>query len=260
MLKDFTKEKFDIIIQAGQSNSQGTSFGDTSNPWIPDERVWYMNENDTISLAEEKVAFNEIQSNFGLEFCREYINAGRLSKGRKILILRAAIGGTGFMDKRWNLTDDLFLHMMEMIRTALELNPENRLIALLWHQGENEVILGSDYDKHYKNLITLLRTVRETYACPDLPFIAGDFVPQWRDANFEGCAPICDAMRDVCRDCGYGGFVAREGLLSNKQVLSGHPFGWPDDTIHFSRPAIYELGKRYYEKVSEIIDKDNENV
>jgi glutamate 5-kinase len=52
MLKDFTKEKFDIIIQAGQSNSQGTSFGDTSNPWIPDERVWYMNENDTISITE----------------------------------------------------------------------------------------------------------------------------------------------------------------------------------------------------------------
>lgn len=103
MLKDFAQEKFDIIIQAGQSNSEGYGFGPVDNPYTPDGRVWYMNENDTISLAVEKVAFNGIQANFGLPFAREYINAGYLAEGRSLLILRAAVGGTGFQDHRWGL-------------------------------------------------------------------------------------------------------------------------------------------------------------
>ena len=75
MLKDFTKEKFDIIIQAGQSNADGTGFGNTDEPYVPDGRVWYMNGDDTISLAVEKVNGNGIQSNFSLPFAREYIRA-----------------------------------------------------------------------------------------------------------------------------------------------------------------------------------------
>ena len=49
-----------------------------------------------------------------------------MEPGRKILILRTAVGGTGFRDHRWGMTDDLYLQMMEMIRTALSLNPKNR--------------------------------------------------------------------------------------------------------------------------------------
>ena len=33
MLHDFTQDKFDIIIQAGQSNSQGYGFGPTDDTW-----------------------------------------------------------------------------------------------------------------------------------------------------------------------------------------------------------------------------------
>ena len=32
MLKDFSKENYDIIIQAGQSNSEGFGFGKTDAP------------------------------------------------------------------------------------------------------------------------------------------------------------------------------------------------------------------------------------
>ncbi len=246
MLHDFTNEKFDIIIQAGQSNAQGTSFGPTDAPYQPDGRVWYMNEDDTLSLAVEKVNGNEVQGNFALPFAREYINAGRLAEGRKLLILRSAIGGTGFLDNRWKLTDDLYLHMMEMIRTALSLNPENRLVALLWHQGETDAIYNATYDLHYGHLSTLLSTVRKTFAVPDLPFIAGDFVQQWKDANIGICTPVVDAIRAVCRDFAPATFVETDGLKSNDQKLG------TGDTIHFSRRAIYELGVRYFEKFVEI--------
>ena len=253
MLHDFTKDKFDIIIQAGQSNSEGYAFGHVEAPYSPDGRIWYMNENDTLSLAVEKVAGNGIQANFSLPFAREYVNAGRLAEDRKLLILRAGVGGTGFLDNRWKLTDDLYLHMMEMIRTALSLNPENHLVALLWHQGETDAGLHATFDQHYNHLKTLVESVRTAFNVPDLPFIAGDFVHDWRDANIEICTPVLDAIRAVCKDCTPAAFVETNGLKSNAEEGIDHPLGWGNgDIIHFSRPAIYELGHRYYAKLAEI--------
>lgn len=55
MLKDFSKENYDIIIQAGQSNSEGFGFGKTDAPYEPNDRVWYMNRRFTISRAGELV-------------------------------------------------------------------------------------------------------------------------------------------------------------------------------------------------------------
>lgn len=46
MLKDFSKDSYDILIQAGQSNSDGTGFGPVSNPYEPNDQVWYMNRKE----------------------------------------------------------------------------------------------------------------------------------------------------------------------------------------------------------------------
>ena len=253
MLHDFTKDKFDIIIQAGQSNSEGAGFGSTDHPYQPDGRVWYLNQNGTLTLAAEDIWGNEVRANFGLPFAREYLNAGMLSEGRKLLILRAAVGGTGFRDGRWGLSDDLYLQMMEMTRTALALNPENRLVALLWHQGETDATRGASFEEHYKNLGGLLESVRTTFHTPDLPFIAGDFVQDWKSSCIEACNPVVDAMRAVCADCGNGGFVETADLKSNRQELNYRPWNWAEDPIHFSRKAIYELGVRYYAEFERIV-------
>lgn len=245
MLKDFTKEKFDILIQAGQSNSEGIGYGLTDEPFIPDERIWYLNANMTISLAAETVYAHEAQSNFSLSFARRYVADGKLKNGRKLLILRCAVGGTGFLDNRWKPEDDLYLHMMEMIRTALELNPENRLVALLWHQGESDAICGASYDVHYRHLSTLVNNVRGEFNAAELPFIAGDFVADWKRENAAICAPVVDAIRAVCRNLPYAAFVETEDLLSNRQANEKLPHGW-DDNIHFCRDACYRLGERYF--------------
>ena len=251
MLRDFTEDKFDILIQAGQSNAEGYGFGPVDEPWQPDERVWTLNENFTISLAAEKVTGNQIQSNFSFAFAREYLNSGRLAEGRKLLILRAAVGGTGFLDNHWKPEDDLYLRMLDMIRTASGLNPENTPVALLWHQGETDAGLKASYQTHYDNLMTLVKGVRAEVGREDLPFVAGDFVHHWKNDNIAVCTPVVDAIRAVCRDCGCGGFAETDGLLSNYQELKSNPLGW-EDPIHFSRKAIYELGKRYYRIFDEI--------
>ena len=253
MMKDFSKEAFDILIQAGQSNSDGTAFGNVCNPYQPDNRVWYYLGDGTFQLAQERVANNAIQSNFSLSFAQKYIESGMLAEGRKLLILRTAVGGTGFSDNRWKSTDDLYLRMMEMIRDVLALNPENRLVALLWHQGETDAIHEATYDYYRDHITELISNVRNTYDAPTLPFIAGDFVQDWKRKNEALCAPVISALRDVCAN-DLGAFVESDGLDSNREDGYPHPFGWVDD-IHFCRRAMYELGERYFAAYASIVRK-----
>ena len=143
MLRDFTRDKFDILIQAGQSNSEGAGFGPVEEPYRPDGRVWYLNQNGMLTLAAEEVWYNDAR--------------------------------------------------------------------------------GASLGVHYRHLSGLPASVRATFDVPDLPFIAGDFVQDWKSANADSCAPVVEAIRAVCRDCGRGGFAESEGLLSNRQELDYPP-------------------------------------
>jgi len=244
--ESYSNEKFDIMIQAGQSNSEGYGFG-TDDPWFPNRDVLYLTSDMNISMAKEVASRNLYLNNFSLSFAKEYIKSNKLQSGRKLLILRAAVNGTGFSDNRWGINDDLFLKMMEMTETALALNPENKLVAFLWHQGETDALYRVSYDTHYENLTTLVNTVRSTFKCEDLPFIAGDFVQQWKTENITICEPVVNAIEDVCKNTGKAKFIETNELQSNHQKLGN------GDTIHFSKEALDQLGIRYFNAFNDII-------
>jgi len=237
---DFTKDIFDIIIQGGQSNSEGCGIGPVKTPYEPRPDILMMESDFKISILKEKVWENNKVGNFVQTFAEDYISNDGLKDGRKLLVLMAAVGGTGFCDNRWGKTDDLFLKMTEMINTALALNPANRAIAFLWHQGETDTA-NPVQDTHYNNLTTLVKSVRQTAKNENLPFIAGDFVQQWKQQNLTVCTSIITAIKEVCKDIGNAAFVESDGLTSNDEVLGN------GDDIHFSREALYKLGHRYYE-------------
>ena len=247
MLMDFSEQKFDIILQAGQSNSAGCGFGAIKEPFEPSERIWYFNNDFTITKAEEVVWDKEKICNFSLPFAALYEKSGLLDEQRKILVVRAAINGTGFIDKHWGLEDPLYLNMVKMTETALSINKENRLVCFLWHQGETDSELGATYNLHYNNLITMVKTVRNIFSCKNLPFICGDFVHDWKNKNLAICEPVIKAMRAVCNDLGNAAFVETDGLTSNDQANGG------GDIIHFSREALMELGERYFNGYCKLI-------
>lgn len=247
MLKDFSKEEFDLIIQAGQSNSEGCGQGDVENPYVANDTIWYLNNDFTISVAQERIWGNQIAGDYSLSFARKYIESGKLKAGRKILIIRAAVGGTGFLDNHWKLTDDLYLRMIEMVRTAISLNPNNKLVAFLWHQGETDAIYNADYQTHFNNLSTLVNSVRKTFECENLPFIAGDFVPHWKLENIQICKPVIDAIKDVCLKIDNCKFVETDELLSNHQKIANQ------DPIHFCRESLFQLGLKYFDAFEMLI-------
>lgn len=245
-----SKECYDIIIQAGQSNSVGCGIGPVDMPYEQSEKIWYMNNDFTISCGSEVVEDNEIYGTFVLSFAREYVKKGMLQTGRKLLILRCAVGGTGFLDNRWNLTGDLYHGMMTMIAKALSMNVANRLVGFLWHQGETDAIFHASYEMHYNHLKQLLCSVCEKFQVPNLPFVAGDFVYHWKNENQEICEPVVRAIQDLCRDYGNGAFVRTDGLKSNMQEMDTG-----EDNIHFSRKSCYELGERYFEAYCKLVQQ-----
>ncbi|MDR1059808.1 MAG: sialate O-acetylesterase [Clostridiales bacterium] len=240
MLKDFGKEALDIVIQAGQSNAEGCGIGPADDPFMPSGDILYLDSGFMIFPACERIWSNDIVGDFSLAFCSRYIADGRLGAGRKLLVVRAAVGGTGFLDNRWKPSDDLFLQMLEMAKTAVELSPRNRIAAFLWHQGETDATLGAGREEHLGRLAALVGMVRDAFGCSRAPFVAGDFVGQWKEDNLDMCAPVVEAVRDACARLDNARFVETAGLQSNDQRIGN------GDTIHFCRDALNKLGERYY--------------
>ena len=268
---DFTKEKFDIVIQAGQSNAEGCGKGPLDEPvYTVDGDIMHLSPEFTvtiatvdgfenlfvtyadkpfdISCADEHLNCGETAADFSLTFAKEYKAAGYLREGRKLLVIRAAIGGTGFMKKHWGMSDQVYLKMIELIDYALSLNPENKLVAFLWHQGEHDAFEKNQPDTYEMQLWDMLDSVRSRYSVPTLPFICGDFVNEWKSKNIDICEPIVEKIKAVAKKAG-GEFIETADLPSNNQKTAN------GDDIHFCRQSIYELGRRYFTAFDKIMKR-----
>jgi len=240
---DYKGERFDIIIQAGQSNAWGCGFEPMPELFADNDKSFFLNDDMSVVKADchefDGIKFGDLSLSFAQKYAKN-----DLQIGRKLLIIRSAVGGTGFSDNRWNETDDLFLQMIKMTKTALSFNPENRVIMLLWHQGETDACLNASYENHYKNLSRLIELVKNEFNSPALPFIMGDFVFDWKKEHMEICEPVVNAIKDVCTNFG-GSFVETSDLKSNREK-SGIDDG-DNNKIHFCNESLYLLGLRYYE-------------
>ena len=252
--------EYDIIIVAGQSNAGGCGVGPVENVYAPTALVQLMPQKPNFlggfqieQAAENRRSSDRLpEGNIGLVFARAYIAAGLLAPGRKILILKAAAGGTGFLKGDWGPGDFYYLNMLKMIDTALALNENNRVKAILWHQGEGEVLYQSTEAQMAANLTGLVNGLRAHCGDPSLPFLAGDMVEEWRISCLDISLPVSDGMRMACAAVGNAAFIESDGLTSN-YAKAGEVNGGGPDTIHFSREALYILGQRYFDAYLTII-------
>jgi len=246
MFDEFKHEKFDIILQGGQSNANGNGIGPVEEEYIPDDDIIYMTRFMEMHRAEERFRDHDqnYAGDFSLTFAKNYKEKGLLASGRKILIVRTAVGGTGFNEHHWGIGDPMYEHMMEMVQIALDMNHENRLVAFLWHQGESDEGTSAALTK--ERIITLVRSVQEKYNCPSLPFICGDFVHEWREHK-ESVLSVISGLISACIDLGNSRFVLTDNLTSNNQILGN------GDILHFRRDALHKLGDRYFAAYYDLI-------
>ena len=268
----WVQEPCDIILLAGQSNAVGIGVGEVTEEIAdnPDILLFYdtqfegykkdANGKDYLAVREPfvyavKVMSEQNQSsNIALSFAKEYVKEGQLQAGRKLLIVRSAVGGTGFFKREWTEDGILFHRMRDMLQTALAMHKENRVVALCWHQGESDAFECPDmenaterknaYEAHFEKFI---REVRKMCGNEKLPVMTGGFTQEWT-RNFQ---PQCDAViaatQSVCKRLGSARFHSTEGLLSNNEKTSN------GDDIHFCRESLHILGKRYYQSFVDIL-------
>lgn len=266
-------DKFDIIVLAGQSNAEGNGYGDVENPYLETSDIkmltgdyeakvkqtsygndyLYLKVFDeyTISNAKERISEGKTYGNLALTFAERY-RQNDLAKDRKILILNAAIGGTGFAKRHWGVGDLLYKRMTDMAECALKMNKQNRIVAMLWHQGEHDAFEEAELnydqrkDKYVGNLSALIEDFRARFG--RIPVICGKFAKTWADDYRLNCEAIYEATRIVCDSEGDMKLVETEDLhTSHMDTGSG-------DHVHFSRAALYELGERYYKEFKKIIN------
>lgn len=263
---------YDIIIIAGQSNAVGYGCGeaDYQLKHLDNMFLMYDDQAEDYSVDENGKEYmaiyepwkikligaeNGYTGSLALRFADAYIDNGYLAQDRKLLIVRCAVGGTGFCKELWGVGQLLYRRMLDLTSYALSLNPENRVVAFLWHQGECDAFENPDWtqetrkESYYQNLRAVVEGVRSHCGNPNLPFLCGGFTDEWSKDFRDACDAVISAQKQVCTDVGCAAFTETAGLLSNNQAVHN------GDTIHFCKDAVYTIGQRYFEKYQDMIQK-----
>ncbi len=265
---------YDIIILAGQSNAEGNGLGPTDRPFIPDERILMMRDGGkygyeeqpdgkmkflvtepytfVTETAQERTDSTQAYGMFALTFAKKYIEAGLLPEGRKLLIVNSTAGGTGFAGKQWGLGNVLHTRLTKMVKEAKGEN--DRVVAILWHQGEHDAFENADFDfatrhdSYFDHLSATVSDIRKLSGSDTVPFIAAEFVSEWRfkEENARACDAVLSATADVCEKLGNSKLVMARDLKSNNQTVGN------GDDIHFCRDALSTLGERYFDAFKEL--------
>ena len=134
----------------GQSNALGWGVGaDEPAAEVPDPRIWQWPGSgpsvDTVVPAVDPLVGPFTASGVGpvMSFARAYA----ADHDREVLIVQAAVGGTGFAPAQGMTWDpdlhdsvrNLYDEAVAQVRDALAEGAGNRLVAVLWVQGESDV-------------------------------------------------------------------------------------------------------------------------
>lgn len=265
MLINRVENKLDIIILAGQSNAEGYGIGPCDAPFMPNPRILSMRDTDNygyvvdektrgtfniimprryiINISEERQNTSGRIGCFALRFAERYLDS-LTEDDRSVLIIHAAVGATGFAKKNWGLDGVLYQRLVRMTELALSMNPENRIKAFLWHQGEHDAIFRPELtdeereNTHTSDLVSMLGDFRGRFG--SFPILMGGFTDEW-SASWPKSQIIVSAMRGAIEKLGNAALVSAEGLPTNNIALAN------GDTYHFSRNSLNLLGERYFD-------------
>ena len=171
---------------------------------------------------------------FGLTFGNLY--AQNILNADEILILvPCGLGGSGFVNDKWNKGDPLYNDAIERVNYIRENFENSELTAVLWHQGERDI----DTENYGDLLSRFITEFRTDSMSPNIPFILGGMVPYWVDANPKR-QDVETIIRDIPDTHLSTAFVnTRQPFVIQKEVNN-------EDAIHFDAKGQRELGRRYF--------------
>lgn len=239
---------FDVILVIGQSNThQGIGLDVYLDR--PYENIKQLGRfepyNYKIILAKEPLDhLSKLPNNIGfaLTFAKKYSD-NYLNMGNQVLIIPEGMGITGFSQHSWNKGDTLYNDAVTRTNYVLQ-NFKSKLVAILWHQGENDV--GNP--NYQQNLDSMITNIRKDIIGDnsEVPFILGGMVPYWvdQDTNRININNIIETTVNRIAMTGYAN--PRLPYVINK----------PDNeyiAIHFNAEGQRELGLRYFSEYQRLV-------
>lgn len=231
-----------IILVAGQSNTHaGLGFDSVMDaPQAGIYQLGRFNYNQCIIPAAEPLDHHtrtEDRIGFALTFAKRYQT--HKADSSDIIIVPCGFGGTGFIDNRWNKGNDLYSDAVARVRLVKDLYPDGELVAILWHQGETDILLENpDYQSSLDNFIHDIRTDLDA---DSVPFILGGMVPYWTNQEADR-----QQVQALLKDT-----PARHAKVGYADPEVPFVIEKPDNTvddIHFDAAGQRELGNRYFEQ------------
>ena len=155
---------------------------------------------------------------------------------RTVGLIPAAVGGTSAAAWKPGGEDDHqpgrhpYDDAIRMARTARQ---SGEIVAVLWHQGEND---AQRRNPHYladlHEIVTNFR--RDLNLGDDVPFIAGELGDFYKPEIQAGVHIVDDALRELEREFAFFRVVPLKGLPHK------------GDFLHFSAEAQHEYGRRCF--------------
>lgn len=129
------------------------------------------------------------------------------------------------------------------IKKAREAQKSGKIIAVLWHQGEN------DASKKTENYLEKLRTVvqnfrRDLQLGKEVPFIAGDMASFYPESIRSHIDIVDHALEVLAAEDPSFRYVHTKDLTHR------------GDQVHYDTASQHELGRRYYEAYQQFSEKN----
>ncbi len=278
-----SNEAYDIVVVAGQSNAVGRGLGPSSADGSQSEfadRVFQLGrfgqENMQVIPASEPLqSWGQVPGRWagrkGFAYPFALRLASSLKNGRRVLLIPAARGSTTILQWDDKIEPDpqhpftharkqdstvLYDDMLERIKFVLAHYPKSRVVAVLWSQGEADVLqianprsdihdLMSSADVYQKALADLrarLRADLSSQGC--FPFLVAELAQPWEPMNgrpqgMRAKQDVTAAVRNVVAadPCGTSALVSSAGIDVNADQRN---------SPHYSAAGAAELGKRFF--------------
>ena len=237
-----------IILLVGQSN---THYGLGLNEVIdaPVNGIYQLGRFDNnrciVQACEPLDNHTKAENRIGFAFTFTKLLHEHLPDSIDLIIVPCGYGGTGFADNRWNKSDDLYEDAVNRVNSLMDDYPSATVSAILWHQGETDVILGNQ--NYASDLDNFIDNLRADIGNDTVPFILGGMVPYWvnQAADRQALQQILKDSPTRVNNVGYA-----DPEVPFVIVKSDNAF----DEIHYDASGLRELGERYFDKYLEITE------
>lgn len=228
-------DDYDVFLLAGQSNMAGQSEEVITSPDQPyNPHIMQVGRNGSY---DERViaAVQELDHaggangiGLGMKFAQLYSAA---NPSKKILLVPAAEGSTGFVTGDWNKGQTNYEDAKDRSNNALTHGTGTHTFkGILWHQGEadssrTEVQYAGDLDQFISDIRTDI-----TGASATTPVVIGELTP-----NFPGGSGVKAAIADT------------DNRVSDVYVVQNDGITDRGDNIHLDADSLNTYGQRYYD-------------